>query len=279
MKNNIYPCLWFDGQAKAAADLYCSLFKNTKIVYNNPMVTTFELEGKVFMGLNGGPMFKINPSISLFVNCESEEEIELLNAKLSEDGSALMPLGEYPWSKKYAWVKDKFGMTWQLMLGKIPEGMPKIHPTLLFSNNQYGKAKQAIETYTKIFPNSKMHELQLYGANEVQAEGNVKFGHFTLNNELFAAMDGPGNHEFQFSEGVSFVVNCETQEEIDFYWDKLTEGGEESMCGWLKDKFGVSWQIVPAILGKLMSDPERAPRVVQAFLQMKKFDLEKIMNA
>lgn len=279
MKQAIYPCLWFDSQAKAAADLYCSLFKNTKIVYNNPMVTTFELEGKLFMGLNGGPMFKINPSISLFVNCESEEEIELLNTKLSEDGSALMPLGEYPWSKKYAWIKDKFGVTWQLMLGEIPEGMPKIHPTLLFSNNQYGKAKTAIETYTKIFPNSKMHELQLYGADEVQAAGNVKFGHFTLNNELFAAMDGPGNHEFQFSEGVSFVVNCDTQDEIDFYWNKLTEGGEESMCGWLKDKFGVSWQIVPAVLGKLMSDPERAPRVAQAFLQMKKFDLEKIMNA
>ncbi len=281
MKNSIYPCLWFDGQAKVAAEFYCSLFGNTKIVTTNSMVTTFEMEGKLFMGLNGGPMFKINPSISLIVTCVSEHEIETLNAKLSDGGSALMPLGEYPWSKRYAWIKDKFGMTWQLMLGELTAGVPKIHPVFLFSNKQFGKAKEAMETYAKIFPNSKVHDLQLYGAEEVpaQAAGNVKFGHFTLNNEVFAAMDGPGNHEFDFNEGLSIVVNCDTQEEIDYYWNKLTEGGQESQCGWLKDKFGVSWQIVPSILGKLMSDPDRAPRVIQAFMKMKKFDIKTLVNA
>ena len=94
------------------------------------------------------------------------------------------------------------------------------------------------------------------------------------------AMDGFGNHAFAFNEVVSFVVDCATQEEIDFYWNKLTaDGGQESQCGWLKDKFGVSWQIVPAVLGKLMSDPEKAPRVIQAFMKMKKFDIEALMNA
>ena len=139
MKNTIYPCLWFDGQAKAAAEFYCSIFKHSKILNSTPMVVIFELNGNKFMGLDGGP-------------------------------------------------------------------------------------------------------------------------------------------EFKFNEAVSFVVNCDTQDEIDYYWNKLTQGGQESKCGWLKDKFGVSWQIVPTILGKLMSDPEKAPRVMYAFMQMKKFDIEKLMQ-
>jgi predicted 3-demethylubiquinone-9 3-methyltransferase (glyoxalase superfamily) len=140
MTNQIYPCLWFDGQAKAAAEFYCSVFKNSKITADTPMVVTFELNGKMFMGLNGGPHFK-------------------------------------------------------------------------------------------------------------------------------------------FNEAVSFVVQCETQDEIDYYWNKLTKGGQESMCGWLKDKFGVSWQIVPSIISKLMTDPEKAPRVTQAFMKMKKLDIETLINA
>ena len=136
----IYPCLWFDGQAKQAAEFYCSVFKNSRITTDTPMVVLFDLNGSKFMGLNGGPNFK-------------------------------------------------------------------------------------------------------------------------------------------FNEAVSFVVDCEDQAEIDYYWSKLTEGGEESMCGWLKDKFGVSWQIVPKVLGKLMSDPAKAPRVIEAFMKMKKFDIETLMNA
>lgn len=140
MKNEIYPCLWFNGQAEAAATFYCSVFPNSVIKQNTPMVVTFNLNGKHFMGLNGGP-------------------------------------------------------------------------------------------------------------------------------------------DFAFTEAVSFVVTCENQEEIDHYWNKLTEGGQESMCGWLKDQFGVSWQIIPSILGSLMSDPEKGPRVVQAFMKMKKFDIETLVNA
>ena len=140
MTNQIYPCLWFDGQAKVAAHFYCSIFKNSRITTDTPMVVNFELNGNKFMGLNGGPQYKFSPA-------------------------------------------------------------------------------------------------------------------------------------------TSFVVECETQEEIDFYWDKLGDGGIYNQCGWLDDKFGVSWQIVPAILGKLMADPEKAPRVVQAFMQMKKFDIEKLMNS
>lgn len=140
MIKSIYPCLWFDGQSQTAADFYCSVFPDSKIISSNPMVVIFELKGQKFMALNGGP-------------------------------------------------------------------------------------------------------------------------------------------EYKFNEAVSFVVNCETQEEIDYYWEKLTEGGQESKCGWLKDKFGMSWQIVPAILGQLMNDPEKAPRVMYAFMQMKKFDIQKLKDA
>ncbi|MBA4319873.1 MAG: hypothetical protein C0412_15855 [Flavobacterium sp.] len=279
MKNVIYPCLWFDGNAKAAADFYCSIFNRSKIIDDTQMVVRFEIDGRLIMGLNGGPMYKINPSISLFVTCETNEEIETIWNKLTEGGSAMMPLDEYPWSKKYGWVVDKFGMTWQLMLGELPAGGQKIIPCFLFVGKQYGRAEEAIKQYTSIFPNSEIRRLEIYEAGEPQLEGKLKFGDFTLQNELFAAMDGFGEHQFQFSEGLSLVVECETQEEIDTFWDKLTEGGSEGQCGWLKDKFGVSWQVVPSVLSELMSDAEKAPRVLQAFLKMKKFDIETLLKA
>lgn len=280
MTKQIYPCLWFDGQAKAAATFYCSIFKDSKITVDTPMVVNFELHGKKIMGLNGGPHFKINPAISIFVTCTTNEEIENVTAKLSDGGSFLMPLNKYPWSEKYAWVKDKFGLTWQLMLDETPNGTDKIISSFLFANQQFGKATEAIKLYTGLFPNSKIHPLQLYKAGEPQPEGYLKFGHFTLNNTLFAAMDGPGNHEFTFNEGISLVVECETQQEIDLYWNTLTaNGGEESRCGWLKDKFGISWQIIPSILSQLMSNQEKGQRVMQALMKMNKLEIETLVNA
>ncbi len=231
------------------------------------------------MGLNGGPKYKINPSISMFVNCISDEEIERLWYKLSEECSVLIPLDKYPWSEKYGWIKDKYGLTWQFMKGDMPTPGPKITPSFLFTNAQYGKAEEALRFYTKVFAPSSILHLFHYAPSEQQPEGNLKFGQFQLNGEFFNAMDGPGSHEYIFNEGLSLVVECDTQEEIDQYWDALTAEGEESMCGWLKDKFGVSWQIVPSILGELMNDPKKSKRVVQAFLQMKKFDIERLMNA
>lgn len=279
MNNNIFPCLWFDGKAKEAADFYCSVFSNSKITANSPMVVQFEIEGKKLMGLNGGAMFTINPAISLFVTCQTNEEIDRIYDKLFEGGHAMMPLDKYPWSEKYGWVVDKFGMTWQLMLGNLPEGAQKIIASFLFVGGQYGKAQDAMKHYTAIFPNAAIYHEEIYKAGEEQPEGNLKFGHFALNNEMFAAMDGTGNHNFTFNEGVSLMVECETQEEIDNFWAKLTEGGEESRCGWLKDKFGVSWQIVPKALVRLMSDPARAQRVMAKVMEMKKLDIETLSNA
>ncbi|MDQ6813016.1 MAG: VOC family protein [Bacteroidota bacterium] len=279
MNNNICPCLWFDGNAKEAAEFYSTVFSNSKITTDTPMVVLFEIEGKKMMGLNGGPMFKINPSISMFVTCESDEEIERIYKKLMEGGKAMMALDKYPWSEKYAWVADKFGMTWQLMRGNLPEGAQKIVTSFLFTGQQYGKAQEAMKHYTSIFPGSAIYYQEIYKAGEPQPEGNLKFGQFGLSNEFFAAMDGIGDHNFAFNEAVSLMVECETQEEIDTYWAKLTEGGQESRCGWLKDKFGVSWQIVPKNLSRLMSDPAKAQRVMAEVMKMKKLDIQTLVNA
>jgi len=280
MKNTIYPCLWFDGQAGAAADLYCSVFKNAKITANTSMVTTFTLNGQKFMGLNGGPLFKPNPSISFFVIYESEEEIDEAWEKLLEGGGmALMALDKYEWSEKYGWVADRFGINWQLSLGNLNEVGQKFCPLLMFTQERCGKAREAMDFYTSIFHNSGIQAISNYTAGDGDRETYIKHARFTLNGQILMAMDSSGPHNFSFNEAVSLVVNCDTQEEIDYYWDKLTAGGEESMCGWLKDKYGISWQIVPSVLNELMNDPHRSERVMSAFMKMKKFDIATLIQA
>jgi predicted 3-demethylubiquinone-9 3-methyltransferase (glyoxalase superfamily) len=238
------------------------------------MVVNFELWGKKFMGLNGGPMFKINPSISIFVNCKTIEQTDEIYNRLAEGGEPLMPIGKYDWSERYGWIKDKYAVTWQVMLGTEE----KICPSLLFVGDKFGKAEEAIKFYTSVFDNSSIDNLQHY-PDQTPFAGKVLFSEFKLNQYNLIAMDGPGNHAYTFNEAVSFVVECQNQEEIDYYWNKLTEGGEESMCGWLKDKFGISWQIIPAVIGQLMSNPEKGGRVMQGILKMKKLDLGILMNA
>lgn len=279
MKNPIYPCLWFDGKAKEAADFYCSVFTNSKITAENPMVVTFESAGQKFMCLNGGPMFTLNPSISFFVMCGTEAEIDNTWNKLTDGGFVLMALGEYPWSEKYGWVQDRFGVNWQLALGQLSEVGGKFTPSLLFTEKQDGKAEEAVHFYTSVFDNSSIAGILKYAEGEPNRTGTVKHAQFKLDKNVFMAGDGGSTHQFSFNEAISFVIDCENQEEIDYYWSKLTEGGEESQCGWLKDQFGVSWQIVPVILGELMKDPERSQRVVQAFMKMKKFDIEALLKA
>lgn len=287
MKDSIHPCLWFNGQAKAAADFYCSIFKNSKITTETPMVVNFELNARPdepalhpnkFMGLNGGPKFKLNQAISFFVNYQAVEETNEIWTKLIEGGNALMPIDQYAWSDRYGWLQDKFGLTWQIALaGK--EDRKQIMPCLLFTGNNFGRAEEAINLYTSVFKDSSVTTLSHYPEKEY-GEGKVLFSEFKLNGHGFIAMDGPDNHAFTFNEALSFVVTCETQVEIDYYWNKLiADGGQESRCGWLKDKFGVSWQIIPSLLGKLMSNPEKASRVMQAIMPMNKIEIEKLVMA
>jgi predicted 3-demethylubiquinone-9 3-methyltransferase (glyoxalase superfamily) len=274
MTNPIYPCLWFDGQAKAAADFYCSIFKNSKITTDTPIVVNFELNGAKFMGLNGGPQFKFTPAISMFVLCETVKDTNNTWDKLIEGGKVLMPIDKYEWSERYGWLQDKFGFTWQISVVNNPGDKQSMLPAMLFTDKLFGKAEEAIKFYTSVFRNSSIDVLKHY------PDGQVLYSEFNLNKYGMIAMDGPGTHNYTFNEAVSIVVNCETQKEIDHYWNELTKnGGQESMCGWLKDKFGVSWQIIPAVLGRLMNDKSKSERVMQAILKMKKLDIQTLENA
>jgi predicted 3-demethylubiquinone-9 3-methyltransferase (glyoxalase superfamily) len=279
MINQIYPCLWFDGQAKEAANFYCSIFKNSKITVDSPMVVNFELDGKKFMGLNGGPMFKINPSISIFAIFETINEVNEVWDKLIEGGKALIAIDKQDWSERYGWLQDKFGLTWQISVVNNEGDKAKITPAMLFTNEKFGMAEEAINFYTSTFDNSKIDVLINYPEGSPFG-GKLMYSEFNLKQHGFIAMDGPGNHEYAFNEAVSIVVDCENQAEIDHYWNTLSgNGGQESQCGWLKDKYGISWQIIPTVLGELMSNPEKGQRVMQVVMQSKKFEIEKLKNA
>ena len=154
----------------------------------------------------------------------------------------------------------------------------KITPCLWYDK----EAEDAANFYVSVFKkDSKINKVTRYGkeGHELhgQKEGTVLTVDFTINGQTFIALNG--GPQFKFNESVSFMIPCESQEEVDYYWNKLTEGGEESMCGWLKDEFGLSWQVVPTILPKLLSDPAKSERVMKALMQMRKFDIEKLQNA
>ena len=279
MNNSIHPCLWFDGSAKQAAEFYCSIFKDAKITVDTPMVVQFDLFGKKIMGLNGGPQFKITPSISLFVLLGSVDETNAVWGKLAEGGKVLMPIDKYPWSERYGWLQDKFGMTWQISVVNKAGDPPTVTPSMLFTNSQFGRAEEAVKLYSDIFPNSSTPVMIHYPEGDPNA-GKVMYSEFKLDGYNLIAMDGPGDHQYTFNEGVSLVVPCNNQEEIDHCWNSLTaNGGAESMCGWLKDPFGVSWQIIPADIGKWMSNPEKGQRVMQEVLKMKKLDIAVLEKA
>ncbi|MEO5777299.1 MAG: VOC family protein [Flavobacterium sp.] len=280
MKEKITPCLWFDGQAKEAADLYCSIFKDAKITSQSPIVTEISASGQSITLLDGGPMYQPNPSISFYYTCEEETELQQIWEALSNEGTIMMPLDKYPWSEKYGWITDKFGISWQLSLGKISDVGQKIAPFLMFTGKNCGRAEEAIKHYTTIFKNPKTEGIYRYDDTESpNKEGTIKHAQIILNDQTFMLMDSATDHKFNFTEGVSLTIHCENQEEIDYYWEKLTEDGEESRCGWLKDKFQVSWQIIPNILGKLMSDPKTVGKAAQAFMSMRKINIEQIVQA
>ncbi|MCL7412910.1 MAG: VOC family protein [ANME-2 cluster archaeon] len=298
-KQTITPNLWFDRQAEEAAKLYTSILKNSRVgkitrasktgfeIHGLPegtvMTIEFEIEGQKFIALNGGPLFKFTPAISFLIACNTEEEIDAIWENLSKSGTVLMELGEYPFSEKYGWTQDRYGLSWQVMFMGGRTMKQKITPALMFVGEQCGKAEAAINFYTSVFNNVEIGNILRYGKDEEpDKEGTIKHAAFTLENQGFAAMDSALEHDFTFNEAISLMVECETQEEIDYYWEKLTsDGGQESVCGWLKDKFGVSWQVTLTGLGEMLQDhdKEKVERVTDAFLKMKKFDIRELMKA
>jgi predicted 3-demethylubiquinone-9 3-methyltransferase (glyoxalase superfamily) len=288
----ITPFLWFDHQAEQAMNFYTSVFKNGRVGQisrygeagpgpaGSVLTASFELDGLQITALNGGPVFSFTPAISFFVNCQTETELDGLWESLSTGGSTLMPLQQYPFSRKFGWLADRYGVSWQLNLGARPQN---IIPFLLFVGEQHGKAEEAINLYTSLFDDSGVDTLVRYGAGQEEPEGSVMQAVFRLAGQEFMAMDSSLEHAFTFNEAVSFQVDCRSQEEVDFFWEKLGEGGDESaqQCGWLKDRYGVSWQIVPYRLIELISDPdpEKARRVTEAMLQMKKIEIPLLEQA
>ncbi|KTD61562.1 VOC family protein [Legionella spiritensis] len=294
----ITPHLWFDREAREAVEFYTSLFPDSKIttmttLHGTPSgdcdVVSFELCNQSFMAISAGPFFKFNPSMSFLVRFnpvkdqDAAEKLDTLWNKLIDNGTALMPLQEYPFSKRYGWVQDKYGLSWQLILSDHgDEARPFIVPSLLFVGKVCGKAEEAIHFYTSVFKNSKCGMMARYGAGQApDQEGTIMFADVMLSGEWFAAMDSAHAHDFAFNEAISFMVNCESQEEIDYYWEKLSAVPEAEQCGWLKDKYGLSWQVVPTVLGEMMTNGDRKQidRVTQAFLSMKKFDIATLKRA
>ncbi|UTF97140.1 VOC family protein [Elizabethkingia anophelis] len=284
MNNDIFPCLWCNGDAKELAEFYCQVFGG-KITVDTPVVINIELFGQKLMLLNAGPQFEKNPSISFLINCASEEDVQHYWDQLSEGGMVLMELDSYPWSKKYGWIKDKYGTTWQLYFGEMQE--QRLVPTLMFMHRNNGKAMEAMEFYTSTFPESKIEGVLKYkdGGENGEDPENVQHAQFVINNYMLSCMDSSLDHKFDFNEGISLVIMTNDQKETDHLWNTLISGGgRESMCGWLKDRYGVSWQIVPKTLIELMNDtdPAKSQKVVQAMLKMQKIiiaDLETAYNS
>lgn len=287
----IVPHLWYDKEAKEAAEFYISLFDQSKlldvtVIENTPSgdaeLVSFELAGQKFESISAGPFFKFNPSISLMVACYSVEEVNFKWKALSQGGIELMPLGEYPFSKWYGWVQDRYGLSWQLMLTDNDQTIQKITPNLLFSNEACGKAEEAVRYYTEIFKNSKIGIISRYGDGEAQSpKAKINYATFKLCGIDFSAMDNGFDVDFGFNEAFSMIINCENQQEIDYFWDNLSAVPEAEACGWVKDKFGISWQIVPKIMSEMMNsgNREKIQRVTESFLKMKKLDLAVLQKA
>jgi predicted 3-demethylubiquinone-9 3-methyltransferase (glyoxalase superfamily) len=287
----ITPFLWFGKDAEKAAKFYTSVFPDSKVLgvkrYDEEsanaagmppgsvLTVAFRLLGQDFTALNGGPIFKFNESMSFFVYCKTQRSLDGLFRKLSRNGKILQPLGKYFFAKRYAFFQDRFGVAWQLILSP---GRPHIAPCLLFLGKNLGNGEAAVKFYTSVFKKAKIRSLLRYGKGEDNKPGSLKHSSFVLEGMEFVAMEGGGPDRSSFNESVSFMVSCRTQAEIDYYWKKLTHGGQEGQCGWLKDKYGVSWQIVPAELDKMLSGPKRE-KVMGALLKMKKLDIKKFKQA
>lgn len=295
---SIVPHLWFDKEVKEAVELYTSTFPNSRTksditFHDTPSgdaySITFELFGQKFMAINGGPYFKFNPTMSFIVmfntfrDKNASEKINEAWNKLSEGGTVLMPLDKYPFSEKYGWIQDKYGLSWQLMLmDEENNDRPAIMPSFMFVGDKYGKAEEAIQFYLSVFRESEEGRISRYPKGmDPDKEGTIMFSDFSLLNQWFAAMDSARNHQFSFNEAISFMVYCDTQKEIDYYWDKLSAVPEFEQCGWSKDKYGVSWQIVPRQMDEMMENgtPEQVARVNKAMLKMKKLDIKELQNA
>ncbi len=296
--STITPHLWFDTQAKEAAEFYAAVFPDSSVTSVTTLrdtpsgdcdIVAFRVWGQDFMAISAGPLFRINPAISFIVNFDpsrDDDAADLLDqvwAQLADNGAVLMPLDAYPFSKRYGWVQDRYGVSWQLMLTD-PAGDPRpaIVPALMFVGDVSGNAEEATNFYLNLFGDAERGQLVRYPEGLApEVPGTVMFSDIRLGDTWIAAMDSAREHDFGFNEAVSLIVRCADQAEIDRYWHTLSAVPEAEQCGWLKDRYGLSWQITPAEMDDMLSNgtPEQIARVTQAFLPMKKFDLAALRAA
>jgi len=256
----IVPTIWFNRNADEAAEFYADVFPDTLVDARVPHPESGEtltvdvlIDGYRVTLLNGGPEFGPTPAISFFVNFDPSRmedargELDRLWARLTDGGIVLMPLDRYDFSEHYGWVADRFGVNWQLMLTD-PAGEPRpyIIPNLMYG----GQARQAVDDYVALFPGAQVGTRVTYPDS-----GEVMFSEFQLYGEWFTAMDSAVEQPFTFTPGLSLMVNAHGQEEIDRLWNGLSAVVALEQCGWLQDRYGVSWQIVPDNMAELMERP------------------------
>lgn len=282
MDQLITPAISCDGTADEAARFYADVFREGSVVEQVPgLAATVSIHGFRLSLINGGDQYAPNPSISCILNFDpllfgSEEQartyLDELYERLSA-GGVLMELGEYPFSQRYAWVRDRFGMTWQLMLTD-PAGEPRpfILPSFMFGGTNHANAEEATETWIALFDDSRRGVLYRYEEGGPMAAGTVMFTDFTLRGTWMSARDSGASHDLTFTPGVSMIVSCRDQEEIDRYWTRLSAVPEAGRCGWCVDRWGVSWQVVPDNIAELMADAATREKI----LQMGKIDLTRL---
>jgi predicted 3-demethylubiquinone-9 3-methyltransferase (glyoxalase superfamily) len=293
----IKPHLWFDQEAKQAAEFYATLMPDSAINYVNhfPMpggeceIVEFTVAGQPFLGISAGHKLGINPSISFMINFDPSRDpdaakhIDEVWSKLIGNGKVLMPLDSYPFSERYGWVADKYGVSWQLILtNPSGEERPVIVPSLLFTEPVAGKADEAIDFYCSVFKDSKRGNTAPRPVDMgPDKAGTLMFADFYIDKTWLAAMDSGYPHGFGFNDAVSLLIQCESQEEIDYNWSALSADGEAGQCGWLKDKYGVSWQVASTVMLDALKNgsPEQIVRVTEVFMTMKKVDIETLQRA
>jgi predicted 3-demethylubiquinone-9 3-methyltransferase (glyoxalase superfamily) len=294
----VIPNIWSQGTAAEAGAFYASVFPDTSwaVIARYPevglpdfqrdfagkeLVVDVTIRGYRIRLINAGNEFRPNPSFSFIISMSAREmggddaaaraEIDRMWHALSEDGEVRMPLQGYPHSPHYGWVEDKYGVNWQLMLavptGDDDAGAPVL-PNLMFTGSE-PRAQDAIAMYTEVFPDAEPGAMMPYPPGAAPWAGGIPalmFADFTVAGSRLSAMDGGPDHDFTFTPGVSLEVDCADQAEIDRLWEALSAVPEAEQCGWLVDRFGVSWQIVPAMMDELM----QRPGAYQKMLGMKK---------
>lgn len=294
----IKPHIWFDqDKAREAAEFYVTLMPDSALNYVNhfPMpggeceIVEFTFAGQPFLGISAGDGLKISPSISFMINFDPSRDpdatgrIDEVWSKLSENGKIMMPLDRYPFSERYGWVSDKYGISWQLILtNPAGEERPVIVPSLMYTGQVAGKANEAIDFYCSMFKDGK-RGITAPRPEDMDPDkaGTLMFADFYIDQTWLAAMDSAHPHGFSFNDAVSLLIPCETQEEIDYYWSALSVDGEPGQCGWLKDKYGVSWQVASTVMLETLKNgsSEQIARITQTFMTMKKVDVAALQRA